>query len=314
MNDKFLWVEKYAPTTIDECVLPTKLKEEFSQMTTIPNMLFIGNAGVGKTTVASVLCKTLNTDMMFMNASLENGIDDVRNKIQSFATTTALFGDYKVLLLDEADNLSPDAQKSLRALIEAHQNNCRFILTCNYAHKLIAPLRSRLQEYNFTYPSDGKQLKNVFVKRLLEILTREKVKIEKEDVPTLMSLVGLSYPNWRNCIHQLQRVTAKGTIDSNILSQIKEQHISTLFELLKAKNFKKMRDWVAENFAAGVAEQDIIRMVNNEAKNSMTPSSVPRAILIMAEYQQKAAVVANQEVNTVAMFTEMMLMEDIKWL
>ena len=179
MNDKFLWVEKYAPQTIDDCVLPDKLKEEFSTMETIPNMLFIGNAGVGKTTVASVLCNTLNTDMLFMNASLENGIDDVRNKIQSFATTTALFGDYKVLLLDEADNLSPDAQKSLRALIEAHQNNCRFILTCNYAHKLIPPLRSRLQEYNFTYPTDGKTLKNTFVKRLLKILQLEKVALDK---------------------------------------------------------------------------------------------------------------------------------------
>ncbi len=307
MNDKFLWVEKYAPTTIDECVLPTKLKEEFSEMTTIPNMLFIGNAGVGKTTVASVLCNTLNTDMMFMNASLENGIDDVRNKIQSFATTTALFGDYKVLLLDEADNLSPDAQKSLRALIEAHQDNCRFILTCNYATKLIAPLRSRLQEYNFTYPSDGKPLKTLFVKRLLEILTREKVKIAKEDVPVLMSLVERGYPNWRNCIHQLQRVTAKGSIDADIVNQLKNEHISTLFELMKAKNFTKVRDWVAENLAQGVSDADIIRMIYTEAKTYMKPQSLPQCVLVLADYQQKAAVVANQEVNTVAMAVEIMM-------
>ena len=276
-------------------------------METIPNMLFIGNAGVGKTTVARVLCDINNVDYMFMNASLENGIDDVRNKIQSFATTSALFGDYKVLLLDEADNLSPDAQKSLRALIEAHQNNCRFILTCNYAHKLIAPLRSRLQEYNFTYPSDGKPLKNTFVKRLLEILQQEKISISKEDVPTLVSLVNLSYPNWRNCIHQLQRVTAKGSIDSAILSQIKEQHISTLFELLKAKNFTKVREWVAENLSQGVSEADIIRMVYTEAKNYMKPQSLPQCVLTLADYQQKAAVVANQEVNTVAMTVELMM-------
>ena len=276
-------------------------------METIPNMLFIGNAGVGKTTVARVLCDINNVDYMFMNASLENGIDDVRNKIQSFATTSALFGDYKVLLLDEADNLSPDAQKSLRALIEAHQNNCRFILTCNYAHKLIAPLRSRLQEYNFTYPSDGKPLKNTFVKRLLEILQQEKISISKEDVPTLVSLVNLSYPNWRNCIHQLQRVTAKGSIDSAILSQIKEQHISTLFELLKAKNFTKVREWVAENLSQGVSEADIIRMVYTEAKNYMKPQSLPQCVLTLADYQQKAAVVANQEVNTVALCVELMM-------
>ena len=307
MTDKFLWVEKYAPQTVDDCVLPDKLKEEFSSMETIPNMLFIGNAGVGKTTVASVLCNTLNTDMLFMNASLENGIDDVRNKIQSFATTTALFGDYKVLLLDEADNLSPDAQKSLRALIEAHQNNCRFILTCNYAHKLIPPLRSRLQEYNFTYPTDGKQLKNTFVKRLLKILQLEKVSLSKEDVPTLVSLVDLSYPNWRNCIHQLQRVTAKGSVDSAILAQIKEQHVSTLFELLKAKNFTKVRDWIAENLSQGVSETDIIRMIYTEAKNYMKPQSLPQCVLVLADYQQKAAVVANQEVNTTAMAVELMM-------
>ena len=307
MNDKFLWVEKYAPQTIEDCVLPDKLKEEFSSMETIPNMLFIGNAGVGKTTVARVLCDINNVDYLFMNASLENGIDDVRTKIQSFATTTALFGDYKVLLLDEADNLSPDAQKSLRALIEAHQNNCRFILTCNYAHKLIAPLRSRLQEYNFTYPTDGKQLRNTFVKRLLEILSAEKVAIDKADVPTLVSLVSLSYPNWRNCIHQLQRVTAKGSIDADILNQIKEQHISTLFELLKSKNFTKVREWVAENLSQGVSEADIVRTIYAEAKNYMKPQSLPQCVLILADYQQKAAVVANQEVNTVAMAVEIMM-------
>ena len=307
MTDKFLWVEKYAPQTIEDCILPQTLKEEFSSMETIPNMLFIGNAGVGKTTVASVLCNTLNTDMLFMNASLENGIDDVRNKIQSFATTTALFGDYKVLLLDEADNLSPDAQKSLRALIEAHQNNCRFILTCNYAHKLISPLRSRLQEYNFTYPTDGKTLKNSFVKRILRILLEEKVPVNREDVPTLVSLVDLGYPNWRNCIHQLQRVTAKGTIDTAILAQIKEQHVSTLFELLKSKNFTKVREWIAENLSQGVSEADIIRMIYIEAKNYMKPQSLPQCVLTLADYQQKAAVVANQEVNTVAMAVELMM-------
>ena len=307
MSEKFLWVEKYAPQTIDDCILPSKLKEEFSSMKTIPNMLFIGDAGVGKTTVASVLCQTLNIDVCFLNASLERSIDDVRNTIQTFASTTALFGDYKVLLLDEADNLTPDAQKALRALIEAHQNNCRFILTCNYPHKLIAPLRSRLQEYNFTFPTDDKSLKNSFVKRILQILSTEKVALRKEDLPSLQSLGSLTFPNFRKCIHQLQRVTAAGAVDANLITQVKEEHISTLFTLLKAKNFTKVREWIAENMSQGVSETDVVNMVYTEMKNYMKPQSLPQAVLTLADYQQKAAVAANQEVNTVAMVVELMM-------
>ncbi len=306
MSD-YLWVERYAPKTIDDCILPDKLKEEFSGMTTLSNMLFIGDAGVGKTTVAKILCDTLNVDMMFMNASMENGIDEVRNKIQSFASTTALFGDYKVLLLDEADNLTADAQKALRALIEAHQANCRFILTCNYPHKLITPLRSRLQEYNFYYPTDGKQLKNTFIKRCIDILSNEKVSLRKEDVATLSSLVSLSYPNWRKCIHQLQRISASGAIDSSIMTQVKDEHISTLFDLMKAKNFTKVREWVAENLAMGVSDADVIDLIFKEAKNYMKPQSLPQLVLTLADYQAKAAVVANPEINTTAMCVELMM-------
>ncbi len=311
MNDKFLWVEKYAPTTIDDCILPPKLKEEFSQLKEIPNMLLIGEAGVGKTTVARVLCDTLNTDMMFMNASMENGIDEVRNKIQNFASTTALFGDYKVILLDEADNLTADAQKALRALIEAHQNNCRFVLTCNYPYKLIEPLRGRLQEFIFSYPKDGKQLKNLFVKRLLQILTTEKVQIQKEDVPVLMSLTELSYPNWRRCIHQLQRVTSKGSIDANIINQIKEQHVSNLIQLMKAKNFPKMREWIAESISKDINPTDLVDYLYGEIDNKMKPASRPFAVVKMAEYQSYATHVSNQELNLVALCVELMV--EVEW-
>ena len=312
MSDEFLWVSKYAPKTIDDCVLPTSLKAEFAQMTEIPNMLFCGDAGVGKTTVAQVLCDINNVDMCFLNASLERSIDDVRNTISSFASTTALFGDYKVLLLDEADNLTSDAQKALRALIETHQNNCRFILTCNYPHKLIAPLRSRLQEYNFTFPTDDKSIKNTFVKRLLSILQAEKVSLRKEDVSVLQSLVSLTAPNWRKCIHQLQRVTAGGTVDASLVSQVKEEHISTLFELLKVKNFTKVREWIAENMSQGVSDTDIVNLIYKEMRQYMKPHSLPQCVLILADYQQKAAVAANQEVNTVAMAVELMM--NCEWL
>jgi len=312
MSEQFLWVDKYAPRTIDDCILPPKLKEEFGGMDALPNMLFCGDAGVGKTTVAKVLCETLNIDMMFLNASTERGIDDVRNKISSFASTTALFGDYKVLLLDEADNLTPDAQKALRALIEAHQNNCRFILTCNYPYKLIAPLRSRLQEYNFTFPTDGKSLKNTFVKRILEILSKEKVALRKEDVPTLQSLVSLTYPNWRKCIHSLQRITASGSIDPGLVAQIKEEDISTFFDLLKAKNFTKVREWVAINLSQGISEADVVSLIYKGMSDYMKPQSLPQCILVLAEYQAKAASVSNQEINTVAMAVELMM--QCEWL
>jgi len=307
MPDKFLWVEKYSPQTIEDCILPSKLKEEFSQIETIPNMLLIGDAGVGKTTVAKVLCDTLNVDMMFMNASTERGIDDVRIKIDSFASTTSLTGGYKVLLLDEADNLTQDAQKALRALIEQYQNNCRFILTCNYPFKLIDPLRSRLQEYCFSYPSDGKSIQNSFVKRLLEILSKEKVVLEKEDIPVLQSLIGMYYPNWRRCIHELQRITSSGSVDGTLVTQIKENHISTLFELMKAKNFTKVREWVAENMSQGVSPQEIISLMFREMNNHMTVPSAAMLAPELAQYQYWSGRVADQELNTTALCVTVMM-------
>ena len=311
MSDEFLWVSKYSPKTIDECILPQGLKDEFNSIDELANMLFIGDAGVGKTTVANILCATKGVDLMFMNASMERGIDEVRTKIQTFASTVALFGSYKVILLDEADNLTPDAQKALRALVEHHQNNCRFILTCNYPYKLIDPLKSRLQEYYFTYP-DNKTLKTTFVKRMLDIMVAEKVALEKTDVPHLQSLVGMYYPNWRKVIHQLQRCCASGSLDASVLSKVQEEHISTLFSVMKAKNFTVVRNWIAENMAAGVSDADIVKSIYTSLKDYVVPQSIPQAVLVLADYQQKAAVVANQEINTVAMAVELMMQMEFK--
>ena len=307
MNEKFLWVEKYAPQTIDDCILPSKLKEEFQSIKEMPNALFIGDAGVGKTTVAKVLCDTLNIDYMFMNASTERGIDDVRNKIDSFASTTSLMGGYKVLLLDEADNLTQDAQKALRALIEQYQNNCRFVLTCNYPYKLIDPLRSRLQEYCFSYPPDDKSIQNLFVKRLLTILSEEAIVLTKEDVPVLQSLVRMCYPNWRRCIHELQRITASGSIDPDLVSQLRENHISTLFELMKVKNFTKVKEWVSENMSHGVSAQEIISLLFREMNNYMTVPSAAMLAPELAQYQYWSSRVADQELNTTALCVSVMM-------
>ena len=302
---KHLWVEKYSPNTIDECILPEALKSEFSALDGLPNMLMIGDAGVGKTTVAKVLSG--NMDMMFMNASMERGIDEVRNKIQSFASTTSLFGDYKVILLDEADNLTPDAQKALRALIEQFQNNCRFILTCNYPYKLIDPLRSRLTEYVFNFPPESPELVNAFVKRSIEILMTEKVSLKENDIPYLMQLAKMNYPNWRKCIHELQRCCVTGQFDSTVVKQLEGQHISTLFDIMKVKNFTKVREWVAENMAQGVSDTDVVNSIYRGMKEFLQPNSLPPAVLLLGEYQHKAATVANPEINTVALCVELMM-------
>ena len=304
---KHLWVEEYSPKTIEDCILPETLKGEFLKLQDLPNMLLIGDAGVGKTTVAKVLCDIKEVDMMFMNASEENGIDEVRNKIKSFASTSALFGGYKVLLLDEADGLSADAQKSLRHLIEQYQNSCRFILTCNYPYKLIDPLKSRLTEYYFNFPQDDAGLKNAFMKRALDIMMQEKIALKKEDVHSLQTLVSLYYPNWRKCIHELQRCCVSGSFDKNIIEKIKGEHVSTLFDLMKVKNFTKVREWVATNLAQGVYPTQILSSIWKEAKNHLKNASVPQAVIILAEYQHKAATVADQEINTVAACVELMM-------
>ena len=248
--------------------------------------------------------------MMFMNASTERGIDEVRNKIDTFASTTSLMGGYKVLLLDEADNLTQDAQKALRALIEQYQNNCRFVLTCNYPYKLIDPLRSRLQEYCFSFPPNDKSIQNLFLKRVGTILVEEKVHLKKEDLPVLQSLVRMCYPNWRRCIHELQRITKSGEIDPGLVTQIEERHINTLFELMKAKNFSKVREWVAENLAAGVDPPEIIDGIYTGIKDYVTLQSYMQIILLLAQYQHYAATCADQEVNSVALAIEVMMVAE----
>lgn len=315
MNSSFLWVEKYAPQTIEECILPPTLKKEFQEIVDsqeLSNMLFIGDAGVGKTTVAKVLCEQLDLDMMFMNASCERGIDDVRVKIQSFASTTSLYGSYKVVLLDEADNLTPDAQKSLRALIEQFQNNCRFVLTCNYPYKLIDPLRSRLQEYIFSYPTKSKSLGNEFTKRVIDILVKEEIKLKEEDIPILKDLISLYYPNWRKVLHELQRCCKSGVVDHTLVNKVKEQHISSLFELLKIKNFTKVREWVEESLTSGVESSEVVNLIYTHMKEHLVPSSLPQCVLVLADYQHRSSVVANQAINTTAMCVEIMMAAEFK--
>ena len=313
MSEKYLWVEKYAPQTISDCILPTTLKKEFQDVVDtgeISNMLLIGEAGVGKTTVAKILCEVLDIDMMFINSSSERGIDEVRTKIATFASTSSLYGaKHKVILLDEADNLTPDAQKALRALIEEHQNHCRFVLTCNYPYKLIDPLRGRLQEIWFNYPTDSKSLKDKFTKRAIKILMDEKVKLEKENLKDISQIVEMSYPNWRKAIHTLQRCTKKGVMDQSLLQSVRDQQLSTLFGLLKGKKFTEARNWLAENFQRGISDTQLIDQIYQEPnmKKYIKEQSWPQLVMILGEYQHKASLVSNHELNAMAMCVEIMM-------
>ena len=304
---KHLWVEKYAPATVADCIMPQQLKKEFVGLDKLSNMLLIGDAGTGKTTVAKALCQEHDLDMMFMNASVERGLDDVRSKIQQFASTTSLFGGYKVILLDEADNLTADAQKALRALIEQHQNNCRFILTCNYPYKLIDPLRSRMDEVYFVYPPKDEQLINEFTKRAIEIIMSERVKIKEQDVASIQSVIRHFYPNWRRVLYGLQRVCKSGEFDRDLVQTIVGQSTESLIGLLKAKNFTKLREWIAESVKSGMSDVQVIGSLYNTMEPFLKPQSRPGAILVLAEYQAKAAVVANPEINLVAMCVELMM-------
>ena len=302
---KYLWVEEYAPKTIDECILPDDLKQEFLSMKEIPNMLLVGDAGVGKTTVAKVLCDTHNVDMMFMNASSERGIDEIRTKVTDFASTSSLFGGYKVILLDEADNLTNDAQKAMRHLIEKYQNNCRFILTCNYVADLIEPLQSRLTRFDFIFKEN---LTNPFTKRMIEILQNEEVKIKEADVPALIELASLTVPNFRSAIHNLQRACNTGSFNKSIIDKIKASHVSTLIECMKVKNFTKVREWIAETVSKTLNINSVIDGIYWECmRHALPDDQKPSAVLIMGQYQVNAAVVSNHEINLTAMCVELMM-------
>jgi DNA polymerase III delta prime subunit len=303
-QEEFLWVEKYRPSTIDECVLPKSLKDTFKQIVEtgkLPNMMFTGTAGVGKTTVARALCNELNLDYIMVNGSEDGNIDTLRGKIKQFASTVSLQGGYKVVILDEADYLNPQStQPALRGFIEEFSNNCRFILTCNFKNRIIEPLHSRCSVYEFNMGNKA-EMAGMFMNRLQTILTQEGVTY---DNTILAELIMKYIPDWRRVINECQRYGMSGQIDSGILVSLSESSIKSLMADLKKKNFKGMRKWVSDNI--DLESATLFRMIYDNTLEYVDPTYVPQLVITLAEYQYKDAFVADHEINTVACLTEIM--------
>ena len=305
MND-ILWVEKYRPQNISDCVLPSELKQTFQQFVDneeIPNLLLTGTAGVGKTTVAKAMLEQIGCTYMMINGSEESGIDTLRTKIKNFASTVSMDGNRKYVILDEADYLNPQStQPALRGFIEEFSRNCGFILTCNFRNRIIEPLHSRCSTIEFRIPKDQKpKLAMHFMNRVQEILEKENVSYNEKVVA---ELIGKFFPDWRKCLNELQRYSATGTIDAGILVNISETSIKELLSFIKNKEFTNARKWIVHNLDNDPSR--IYRRIYDSLYDSVAPSSIPHCVLILADYSYKSAFVADQEINLLACLTEMM--------
>jgi DNA polymerase III delta prime subunit len=306
MNTDFLWVEQYRPKTIDDCILPSSLKTLFSSYIKkgeLTNLLLSGTPGIGKTTVAKVICDQLNCDSIMINGSEEGGIDVLRNKIKNFASTVSLSGGKKVVILDEADYLNPQStQPALRGFIEEFHTNCRFILTCNFKNRIIEPLHSRFSNIEFRIsPKDKPRLASKLFERAIFILKEQNVNYEEK---VLAELIKKYFPDFRKVINELQRYSVSGSIDAGILVNISNENLKTLMAHLKSKEFSNMRKWVINNL-----DNDPVRIFRSIYENlyqTLQPETIPHAVLILADYQYKSAFVADQELNFVACLTELM--------
>ena len=312
MSEEFLWVEKYRPHKIEDCVLPDRIKKAFQEYVTkgeIPNLLLSGPAGCGKTTAAMAMCDEIGCNYLFINSSEERGIDVLRTKVVGYASTVSLTGGRKVIILDEADGLTPDTQDALRGVIEKFSDNCSFIFTCNFKAKIKDAIHSRCSVVDFTLKSSEKPLMaSKMFKRLNEILKTEGIEYDKQ---VLVKIVEKYFPDYRRLLNELQRHAVSGNIDAGVVSQLDGiKSLSELIKALKDKDFGTMRKWVVIN--SDIDPSRIYRTVYDGLNEYLKPESIPAAVVTLAKYQYQAAFVADQELNLVACLTEIMVECEVK--
>ena len=307
-RDEFLWVEKYRPRKIEDCILPENIKKTFKEFLNkgeVPNLLLAGPAGCGKTTVAKALCNELGVDVYVINGSDEGRfLDTVRNNAKNFASTVSLTSTakHKVIIIDEADNTTHDVQLCLRAFTEEFSGNCRFIFTCNYKNKIIEPLHSRCAVVDFSIQTNKRpEIASQFFNRLRFILEEENIEY---DPKVLVELINKHFPDWRRVLNEIQRYSTSGKIDAAILASFSDVKTTELVKKLKEKNFPEVRKWVVNNLDNDSSV--LLRRIYDSCYESLVPSTIPAAVLIIAKYQYQVAFVADQEINLLAALTEIM--------
>ena len=314
MSKEFLWVEKYRPIVVKDCILPDttrKVFQGFVEQGELPNLLLSGTAGVGKTTIAKAMCDEIGASYIIINGSDEGRfLDTVRNRVRQFATTVSLTSgaSHKVVIIDEADNTTNDVQLSLRTAVEEFHSNCRFIFTCNFINKIIEPLHSRCTVVDFRIkPEQATQLQGEFFKRLRSILTSEKVEYDDR---VLAKLIKRYYPDWRRLINECQRYAATGSITSAILVDVADVNLDALLSSLKKKEFTTVKSWVVQHMDNDPTM--VMRKIYDSLYGVLKPSSIPEAVLIIAKYMNSIPIVPDQEVNLLACLTEVMMSCEFK--
>ena len=307
-DGQFLWVEKYRPQTIDDCILPERLKKTFKDYVAqgeLPHMLLCGTAGVGKTTIAKALCNEIGAEYIVLNGSDTGGhIDTLRDLVKGFATSVSLTDAKKVIIMDEADYMQANStQPALRNYMEEFSANCRFIFTCNYKHKIIEPLHSRCAVIEFKIDNTDKaKIAAAFYRRAVDILTAEGVEFDSKVVA---ELITKHFPDWRRVLNELQRYSVSGKIDTGILANLSEDSYNSLITAMKTRDYPSVRKWVGKN--TDIDSVELFRELYDTSSDKIEPSTIPNMVLILADYQYKSAFVADHELNTMAALTEIMM-------
>jgi len=305
MTEHILWVEKYRPKTIEDCILPENIKSTFQEYVNkkeIPNLLLSGTAGVGKTTIAKAMCEEVGCDYIVINGSSERGISVMQTQVMNYATSMSLAGGRKVVILDEADNLTPDAQKALRGMMEEVSSNCSFIFTCNFKNRILDAIHSRCTVVDFKLNGSKQKMAAAFFKRVEWILDKEGVTYDKQVVA---AVITKHFPDNRRILNELQRYSVGGSIDKDILASVSDVQLSELISSIMNKDFASCRKWVTNNVDNDMAR--IFRSLYDILYEKLKPNSVPQMVLILAKYQYQGAFVADHEINLIACLTELMV-------